>query len=106
LLFKNDRSHSDRCGPPRRILGARTANADGWLLPPWTRAIIGCKIIGAQGVRSGPKLGRPSVPIAVPPPALGLGFILVFSSDQPPYLGSLRVLLGGHRLRCRICCTL
>jgi hypothetical protein len=31
LLFKNDRSHSDRCGPPRRIVGARTANADGWL---------------------------------------------------------------------------
>jgi putative spermidine/putrescine transport system permease protein len=36
------------------------------------------------------------LPIAVPPLVLAFGFILVFSSDQLPYLGSLWVLVGGH----------
>jgi putative spermidine/putrescine transport system permease protein len=36
------------------------------------------------------------LPIAVPPLVLAFGFILVFSSDALPYLGSLWVLVGGH----------
>jgi len=36
------------------------------------------------------------LPIAVPPLVLGFGFVLVFSSDTLPYLGSLWVLIGGH----------
>jgi putative spermidine/putrescine transport system permease protein len=36
------------------------------------------------------------LPIAVPPLVLAFGFILVFSSDQLPFLGSLWVLVGGH----------
>lgn len=36
------------------------------------------------------------MPIAVPPLVLAFGFILVFSSDELPFLGSLWVLVGGH----------
>ena len=36
------------------------------------------------------------LPIAAPPLILAFGFILVFSSDALPYLGSLWVLIGGH----------
>lgn len=36
------------------------------------------------------------LPIAVPPLVLSFGFVLVFSSDALPYLGSLWVLIGGH----------
>jgi putative spermidine/putrescine transport system permease protein len=36
------------------------------------------------------------LPIAVPPLVLAFGFILVFSSDELPFLGSLWVLVGGH----------
>jgi len=36
------------------------------------------------------------LPIAVPPLVLAFGFILVFSSDELPFLGSLWVLIGGH----------
>jgi putative spermidine/putrescine transport system permease protein len=36
------------------------------------------------------------LPIAVPPLVLGFGFVLVFSSDVLPYLGSLWVLIAGH----------
>lgn len=36
------------------------------------------------------------LPIAVPPLVLAFGFILVFSSDTLPFLGSLWVLIGGH----------
>lgn len=36
------------------------------------------------------------LPIAVPPLVLGFGFILVFSSDALPYLGSAWLLVGGH----------
>ena len=36
------------------------------------------------------------LPIAVPPLVLAFGFILVFSSNELPFLGSLWVLVGGH----------
>jgi putative spermidine/putrescine transport system permease protein len=36
------------------------------------------------------------LPIAVPPLVLGFGFVLVFSSDALPFLGSLWLLVGGH----------
>jgi putative spermidine/putrescine transport system permease protein len=36
------------------------------------------------------------LPIAMPPLVLGFGFILVFSSDALPFLGSLSVLVAGH----------
>ena len=36
------------------------------------------------------------LPIAVPPLVLAFGFILVFSSDALPCLGSIWVLIGGH----------
>lgn len=40
------------------------------------------------------------MPVAVPPLVLGFGFILVFSSDQLPFLGSLWLLIGGHVILC------
>lgn len=36
------------------------------------------------------------LPIAVPDLVLGFGFILVFSSDSLPWLGSLWLLIAGH----------
>jgi putative spermidine/putrescine transport system permease protein len=36
------------------------------------------------------------VSLEVPPLVLGFGFVLVFSSDALPYLGSLWVLVAGH----------
>ncbi len=36
------------------------------------------------------------LPIAAPPLVLAFGFILVFSSDQLPWLGSLWLLIAGH----------
>ncbi len=36
------------------------------------------------------------LPVAVPPLTLGFGFILVFSSDALPWLGSIWVLIAGH----------
>src|SRR5688500_11743768 len=36
------------------------------------------------------------LPVAVPPLVLAFGFVLVFSSDTLPYLGSVWVLIGGH----------
>lgn len=36
------------------------------------------------------------LPIAVPDLVLGFGFILVFSSDTLPWLGSLSLLIAGH----------
>lgn len=36
------------------------------------------------------------LPIAVPPLVLGFGFILVFSSDTLPFLGSAWLLAAGH----------
>jgi putative spermidine/putrescine transport system permease protein len=36
------------------------------------------------------------LPVAVPPLVLGFGFVLVFSSDALPFLGSTWVLVGGH----------
>jgi putative spermidine/putrescine transport system permease protein len=36
------------------------------------------------------------LPVAVPPLVLGFGFVLVFSSDVLPFLGSTWLLVGGH----------
>lgn len=36
------------------------------------------------------------LPIAVPPLVLAFGFVLVFSTDELPFLGSVWVLIGGH----------
>ena len=36
------------------------------------------------------------LPVAVPAVVLGFGFMLVFSTDAMPYLGSTWVLVGGH----------
>jgi len=36
------------------------------------------------------------LPVAVPPLVLGFGFILVFSSDALPWLGSIWLLIAGH----------
>lgn len=50
---------------------------------------------GSRGVRAAARLIS-LLPIAVPPLVLGFGFVLVFSSDALPYLGSLWVLIAGH----------
>lgn len=49
----------------------------------------------SRGVRAAARL-LALLPIAVPPLVLGFGFVLVFSSDVVPYLGSLWVLIAGH----------
>ena len=49
----------------------------------------------SRGVRAAARIIY-LLPIAVPPLVLAFGFILVFSSDQLPFLGSLWVLIGGH----------
>ena len=53
----------------------------------------------ARGVRAAARLVA-LLPIAVPPLVLGFGFILVFSSDATPWLGSLWVLVAGHVVLC------
>jgi putative spermidine/putrescine transport system permease protein len=50
---------------------------------------------GRAGVRAALRLAA-LLPIAVPPIVLGFGFILVFSSDWAPWLGTLPVLIAGH----------
>src|SRR5690606_15221388 len=47
------------------------------------------------GVRAAVRLVA-LLPIAAPPLVLGFGFILVFSSDTLPWLGSLWLLIAGH----------
>ena len=49
----------------------------------------------SRGVRAAARIVY-LLPIAVPPLVLAFGFILIFSSDTLPYLGSLWVLIGGH----------
>jgi putative spermidine/putrescine transport system permease protein len=49
----------------------------------------------SRGVRAAARIVY-LLPIAVPPLVLAFGFVLVFSSDQLPFLGSLWVLIGGH----------
>ncbi|HEX6977980.1 MAG TPA: ABC transporter permease subunit [Alphaproteobacteria bacterium] len=49
----------------------------------------------SRGVRAAARILY-LLPIAVPPLVLAFGFVLVFSSDTLPYLGSLWVLVGGH----------
>lgn len=48
-----------------------------------------------RGVRLAARLVT-LLPIAVPPLVLGFGFVLVFSSEALPWLGSPGVLVGGH----------
>lgn len=49
----------------------------------------------SRGVRAAARIVY-LLPIAVPPLVLAFGFVLVFSSDALPFLGSLWVLIGGH----------
>jgi putative spermidine/putrescine transport system permease protein len=49
----------------------------------------------SRGVRAAARIVY-LLPIAVPPLVLAFGFILIFSTDALPYLGSLWVLIGGH----------
>lgn len=49
----------------------------------------------SRGVRAAARILY-LLPIAVPPLVLAFGFVLVFSSDTLPFLGSLWVLVGGH----------
>jgi putative spermidine/putrescine transport system permease protein len=49
----------------------------------------------SRGVRAAARIVY-LLPIAVPPLVLAFGFILIFSTDTLPYLGSLWVLIGGH----------
>jgi putative spermidine/putrescine transport system permease protein len=50
---------------------------------------------GSRNVRAAARIIY-LLPIAVPPLVLAFGFILVFSSNELPFLGSLWVLVGGH----------
>lgn len=40
------------------------------------------------------------LPVALPPLVLAFGFVLVFSSDTLPWLGSLWLLVAGHVILC------
>lgn len=40
------------------------------------------------------------LPVALPPLVLAFGFILVFSSDTLPWLGSIWLLVAGHAVLC------
>lgn len=59
---------------------------------PLAYAIYGT---ASRGVRAAARIVA-LLPVAVPPLVLGFGFILVFSSDLLPYLGSLWVLVAAH----------
>jgi len=69
-------------------------------------AIAGCTLIAVplayaiyRGKSRGVKICTRIVfllPIAVPPVVLAFGFILVFSSDALPWLGSIWLLIAGH----------
>jgi putative spermidine/putrescine transport system permease protein len=59
---------------------------------PFAYAIYGA---ASRGVRAAARILY-LLPIAVPPLVLAFGFVLVFSTDVLPYLGSLWVLIGGH----------
>lgn len=49
----------------------------------------------SRGVRAAARVVY-LLPIAVPPLVLAFGFILVFSTDMLPFLGSVWLLIGGH----------
>jgi putative spermidine/putrescine transport system permease protein len=49
----------------------------------------------SRGVRAAARIVY-LLPIAVPPLVLAFGFVLIFSTDALPYLGSLWILIGGH----------
>lgn len=59
---------------------------------PLAYAIYGA---ASRGVRAAARILY-LLPIAVPPIVLAFGFVLVFSSDTLPFLGSTYVLVGGH----------
>ncbi|MGQ0662882.1 MAG: ABC transporter permease [Pseudomonadota bacterium] len=59
---------------------------------PFAYAIYGA---ASRGVRAAARIVY-LLPIAMPPLVLAFGFLLVFSSDTLPFLGSLWVLIGGH----------
>lgn len=59
---------------------------------PLAYAIYGA---ASRGVRAAARILY-LLPIAVPPIVLAFGFVLVFSSDTLPFLGSTTVLIGGH----------
>ncbi len=50
---------------------------------------------GSRGIRTAARVIA-ALPIAVPPLVLGFGFILVFTSDALPWLGSIWLLIAGH----------
>lgn len=59
---------------------------------PFAYAIYGA---ASRGVRVAARVLY-LLPIAVPPLVLAFGFILAFSTDVLPFLGSLWILIGGH----------
>lgn len=74
------------------VVAALTVTICAALAAPLAYALYG----GAnRGVRAAARVIH-LLPIAVPAIVLGFGFMLVFSSDKLPYLGSTWVLVGGH----------
>lgn len=71
---------------------AATCVADALIGVPLAYSIYAA---ASRGVRAAARILY-LLPIAVPPIVLAFGFILVFSSDALPWLGSLPVLIGGH----------
>lgn len=71
---------------------AATCVVDAVIGLPLAYAIYGA---ASRGVRAAARILY-LLPIAVPPIVLAFGFVLVFSSDTLPFLGSTYVLVGGH----------
>ncbi|WP_448191965.1 ABC transporter permease [Azospirillum sp. sgz301742] len=71
---------------------AATCVVDALIGLPLAYAIYGA---ASRGVRAAARILY-LLPIAVPPIVLAFGFVLVFSSDTLPFLGSTSVLIGGH----------
>lgn len=71
---------------------AATCVIDALIGLPLAYAIYGA---ASRGVRAAARILY-LLPIAVPPIVLAFGFVLVFSSDTLPFLGSAGVLIGGH----------
>jgi putative spermidine/putrescine transport system permease protein len=71
---------------------AATCVVDAVIGLPLAYAIYGA---ASRGVRAAARILY-LLPIAVPPIVLAFGFVLVFSSDTLPFLGSTTVLVGGH----------
>lgn len=71
---------------------AATCAVDALIGLPLAYAIYGA---ASRGVRAAARILY-LLPIAVPPIVLAFGFVLVFSSDTLPFLGSTFLLIGGH----------